>query len=124
MKKDNKKDKKDIKEVRAVYKYAKTSAFKARLVAKQIYRKPVEKALNILSFSNKKAAVLIKQTLNSAISNVEHNDAMDIDELKVTSIYIDEGSTRKKTRARAKGRMNKIFKRTSHITIGLSENTK
>jgi large subunit ribosomal protein L22 len=110
-----------MKEVKAIHKYAKTSAFKARLVADQIRLKPVEEALNILSFNNKKAAVLVKKVLNSAISNAEHNDGIDIDELFVTSIYIDEGSTMKRTRPRAKGRANRILKRTSHITVGVSK---
>ena len=110
-----------MKEVKAIHKYAKTSAFKARLVADQIRLKPVEEALNILSFNNKKATVLVKKVLNSAISNAEHNDGLDIDELFVTSIYIDEGSTMKRTRARAKGRANRILKRTSHITVGVSK---
>lgn len=110
-----------MKEVKAVHKYAKTSAFKARLVANQIRLKSVEEALNILSFSNKKAAVLVKKVLNSAISNAEHNDGLDIDELFVTSIYIDEGSTMKRIRPRAKGRANRILKRTSHITVGVSK---
>jgi large subunit ribosomal protein L22 len=109
-----------MKEVKAVHKYAKTSAFKVRLVADQIRQKPVEDALNILSFSNKKAAVLVRKVLNSAISNAEHNDGLDIDELKVSSICVDEGSTMKRIRPRAKGRANRILKRTSHITVGVS----
>jgi large subunit ribosomal protein L22 len=110
-----------MKEIKAVHKYARTSAFKARLVADQIRQKPVEEALNILAFSKKKAAVLVKKVLNSAISNAEHNEGFDIDELKVSSVYIDEGSTMKRIRARAKGRANRIFKRTSHITVGVSK---
>lgn len=109
-----------MKEVKAVHRYAKTSAFKVRLVADQIRQKPVEDALNILSFSNKNAAVLVKKVLNSAISNAEHNDGLDIDELKVSSICVDEGSTMKRIRPRAKGRANRILKRTSHITVGVS----
>ncbi len=109
-----------MKEVKAIHKYAKGSAFKVRLVADQIRNKPVEEALNILSFSNKGAAKLVKKVLNSAISNAEHNDGLDIDELKVSSICIDEGSTMKRIRPRAKGRANRILKRTSHITVGVS----
>lgn len=108
------------KEVKAIHKYAKTSAFKARLVADQIRLKSVEEALNILSFNNKKAAVLVKKVLNSALSNAEHNDGLDIDDLKVSSIFVDEGSTMKRIRPRAKGRANRILKRTSHITVGVS----
>ncbi|MDC0389986.1 MAG: 50S ribosomal protein L22 [Candidatus Thioglobus sp.] len=109
-----------MKEVKAIHKYAKGSSFKVRLVADQIRNKPVEEALNILSFSNKGAAKLVKKVLNSAISNAEHNDGLDIDELKVSSIFIDEGSTMKRIRPRAKGRANRILKRTSHITVGVS----
>ncbi|MDG2395033.1 50S ribosomal protein L22 [Candidatus Thioglobus sp.] len=109
-----------MKEVKAVHKYAKGSSFKVRLVADQIRQKSVEEALNILSFSNKGAAVLVKKVLNSAISNAEHNDGMDIDTLKVSSIYVDEGSTMKRIRPRAKGRANRILKRSSHITVGVS----
>ncbi len=110
-----------MKEVKAIHKYAKGSSFKVRLVADQIRNKPVEEALNILSFSNKGAAKLVKKVLNSAISNAEHNDGLDIDELKVSSIFIDEGSTMKRLRPRAKGRANRILKRSSHISVGVSE---
>ena len=109
-----------MKEVKAVHKYAKGSAFKVRLIADQIRQKSVEDALNSLSFSNKGAAKLVKKVLNSAISNAEHNNGLDIDELKVSSVYIDEGSTMKRIRPRAKGRANRILKRTSHITVGVS----
>ncbi len=109
-----------MEQVFAKHKYARISPFKVRLVANQIRLKPVEEALNILTFSNKKAAVLLKDVLNSAISNAEHNKAFDIDELIISSIYVDEGSTMKRTRPRAKGRANRILKRSSHITIGVS----
>ncbi len=109
-----------MEEVKAIHKYAKISAFKARLVANQIRSKSVEEALDILSFSNKKASVLVKKVLNSAISNAENNNGLDIDELRVSSVYIDEGSTMKRIRPRAKGRANRILKRTSHITVGVS----
>lgn len=110
----------DIKEIRACHKYARGSAFKVRLIADQIRQRAVADALNILTFSNKKAAVLVKKVLNSAISNAEHNDGLDIDDLKVSSIFVDEGSTMKRIRPRAKGRANRILKRTSHITVGVS----
>ena len=84
-----------MKEAKAIHKYAKISSFKARLIADQIRNKPVEEALNILTFSNKKAAVLVKKVLSSAISNAEHNDGLDIDELKVSSVFVNEGSTMK-----------------------------
>ncbi len=110
----------DDKEVFAKHMYAKISPFKVRLVADQIRLKSVDEALNLLTFSNKKAANLVKKVLNSAISNAENNDGLDIDELKVSSIFVDEGSTMKRIRPRAKGRANRILKRSSHITVGVS----
>jgi large subunit ribosomal protein L22 len=100
---------------------AKISAQKVRLVADQVRTLPVERALDILTFSNKKAAALVKKVLESAIANAEHNDGADIDELKVKTIYVDEGPTHKRWRARAKGRGNQILKRTSHITVTVAE---
>jgi len=100
---------------------AKISAQKVRLVADQVRTMPVERALDLLTFSNKKAAALVKKVLESAIANAEHNDGADIDELKVKTIYVDEGPTQKRWRARAKGRGNRILKRTSHITVTVAE---
>ena len=108
-------------EVQAKLKFARISAQKCRLVADQVRGLPVEKALNLLTFSNKKAAVLVKEVLNSAIANAEHNDGMDVDSLIVSTIYIDEGPTMKRFEARAKGRGNRILKRTSHITVKVAE---
>lgn len=108
-------------EVQSKLKHARISAQKARLVADQIRGLPVEKALNLLSFSNKKAAELIKGVLTSAIANAEHNDQLDIDELYVSTVYVDEGSTMKRFEARAKGRGNRILKRTSHVTVKVAE---
>ncbi|MFZ9034774.1 MAG: 50S ribosomal protein L22 [Francisellaceae bacterium] len=108
-------------EVQAKLKFARISAQKARLVADQVRGMSVEKALNLLSFSSKKAAPLIKSVLSSAVANAEHNDGMDIDELFVSTIHIDEGPTMKRFRARAKGRGNRILKRTSHITVKVAE---
>ena len=82
---------------------------------------PVEKALNILKFSSKKAAVIIKKILESAIANAEHNESADIDELKVSTVYVNEGATMKRFKARAKGRANHILKRTCHITVKVAE---
>ncbi len=101
----------------AIVKGVRLSAQKGRLVADQIRGLSVDKALNILSFSPKKAAVIIKRGLESAIANAEHNDGADIDELKVTTIYIDKGASLKRMMARAKGRGNSIEKQTCHITI-------
>lgn len=108
-------------EVSSKYRYARISAQKGRLVADQIRGLPVEQALNILTFSPKKAAVLIKKTLDSAIANAEHNEGADIDELRVARIFVDEGPTMKRMRARAKGRGNRIMKRTSHITVTVAD---
>ncbi len=101
----------------AIVKGVRLSAQKGRLVADQIRGLSVDKALNILSFSPKKAAVIIKKGLESAIANAEHNDGADIDELRVTTIYIDKGASLKRMMPRAKGRGNSIEKQTCHITI-------
>ena len=93
------------------------SAQKGRLVADLVRGKPVEQALNILTFSPKKAAKLVKKVLESAIANAEHNDGADIDELKVTTIYVDKADTLKRMSARAKGRGNTIGKQTCHIHV-------
>ena len=101
----------------AIVKGVRLSAQKGRLVADQIRGLPVDKALTILAFSPKKGAVIIKKGLESAIANAEHNDGADIDELKVTTIYVDKGASLKRMRPRAKGRGNSIEKQTCHITI-------
>lgn len=105
----------------AKLKNTRISAQKMRLVADQIRGLPVDNALNILAFSNKKAAKIIKKVLESAIANAEHNDAADVDELTVSQIMIDEGPTMKRWRPRARGRANKIFKRMSHVTVAVAE---
>ena len=108
-------------EVTAVLKRANISAQKVRLVADQVRGMPVEKAEQLLTFSSKKAAHIVRKVLLSAVSNAEHNEGADIDELKVSTIMIDEGPTMKRGRARAKGRGTKILKRTSHITVRVSD---
>lgn len=105
----------------AKHKHARCSAQKVRLVADQIRGLAVEKALDILSYSPKKAAGLIKKVLNSAIANAEHNNGADIDDLIVTKIYVDEGATMKRMHARAKGRGSRILKRTCHINVVVSD---
>jgi large subunit ribosomal protein L22 len=105
----------------AKHRHARISAQKARLVADQVRGLPVDKALTLLNFSNKKAAVLVRKVLESAIANAEHNEGADIDELKVSSIYVDQGPSMKRMRARAKGRGNRILKRTSHITVTVAD---
>lgn len=101
----------------AKHRYARTSAQKARLVADQVRGLSVDKALNILTFSPKKGAVLLKKVLESAIANAEHNEGADIDTLKVTTVYVDKGPSLKRFTARAKGRGNRIEKQTCHITL-------
>jgi len=108
-------------EVAAKLKHARISPQKCRLVADQVRGLPVERALEVLSFSTKKAAGMIKKVLESAIANAEHNEGADIDELKVKTIFIDQGPTLRRWRARAKGRVNHIIKRTSHITVMVGE---
>ncbi|KEQ13997.1 50S ribosomal protein L22 [Endozoicomonas numazuensis] len=110
-----------MKEVAAIHKGARISAQKARLVADQIRGKAVGDALELLAFSPKKAAELVKKVLESAIANAEHNEGMDIDELKVTTIFVDEGMTMKRIRPRAKGRADRILKRSCHITVKVAE---
>ena len=97
------------------------SAQKVRLVADQVRGLPVDKALNTLAFSNKKAASFVKKVLESAIANAEHNEGADVDELKVSTIYVDEGLTMKRISPRAKGRADRIFKRSCHITVKVAD---
>ncbi len=103
--------------VSAVLKNARVSAQKARLVADLIRGKSVEQALNTLTFTPKKSAVLMKKVLESAIANAEHNEGADIDTLKVATVYVDKGPSLKRFTARAKGRGNRIDKQTCHITL-------
>lgn len=106
----------------AKHKFARGSAQKARLVVDQIRGLGVEKALEILDYSNKGAAGLVKKVLNSAIANAEHNEGADIDELFVKTIMVDDGPTMKRIKPRAKGRADRILKRTSHITVVVADN--
>ncbi|GAB0153288.1 MULTISPECIES: 50S ribosomal protein L22 [Marinobacterium] len=108
-------------EVIAKHVGANISAQKARLVADQIRGKSVGEALNILAFSTKKGAHLVKKVLESAIANAEHNEGADVDELRVSTIFVDEGMTMKRIRPRAKGRADRILKRTSHITVKVAD---
>ena len=103
--------------VSAQHNNARISAQKARLVADLIRGKDVAQALNILTFSPKKGAELIKKVLESAIANAEHNNSADIDELKVVTIFVDKGPSLKRFQARAKGRGNRIEKQTCHINV-------
>lgn len=108
-------------EVAAKLSRAQLSAQKARLVADQIRGRHVEEALDILAFSPKKGAKIIKKVLESAIANAEHNEGADIDELRVSTIYVDEGVTLKRLMPRAKGRADRILKRSCHITVKVSD---
>jgi large subunit ribosomal protein L22 len=104
-------------EVAAKLRHARISPQKCRLIADQVRGKPVEQALQILTFSPKKAAGIVKKVLESAIANAEHNEGADIDELKVCKIFVDEGPSMRRWKPRAKGRVNHILKRTSHLTV-------
>jgi large subunit ribosomal protein L22 len=108
-------------EVVAILRGARLSAQKARLVADQIRGKAVEEALQLLTYSPKKGADVIKKVLNSAIANAEHNEGADVDELKVSTIYVDEGMSLKRIRPRANGRADRIVKRTCHITVKVAD---
>jgi large subunit ribosomal protein L22 len=108
-------------EALAKHRFARTSAQKARLVADQIRGLPVDKAIDVLTYSNRKAAVLVKKVLESAIANAEHNDGADIDELTVAKVFVDEGPTMKRIKTRAKGRADRILKRSSHITVVVAD---
>ena len=104
-------------EAKAILRTARISPQKARLVADQVRGLQVARASNLLQFSDKKAAHLIRKVLMSAISNAENNQGADVDDLKVASIFVDEGPMLKRFMARAKGRGTRILKRTSHITV-------
>jgi large subunit ribosomal protein L22 len=108
-------------QVSAILRGTRLSAQKARLVADMVRGKPVDQAINILTFSPQKAAFTIKKVLESAIANAEHNEGADIDELKVKTIYVDQGATLKRFTARAKGRGNRISKPTCHITVTVGD---
>jgi large subunit ribosomal protein L22 len=104
-------------ETRATLRGVRLSVDKGRLVADLIRGKKVDQALNILQFTQKKAAVIIKKVLESAIANAEHNDGADIDELKVKTIYVEQGASLRRFTARAKGRGNQIRKPTCHVYV-------
>ena len=105
----------------AKLRFVHSSAQKARLVADQVRGLPVDKALDVLRFSPRKAAVLVRKVVESAIANAEHNNGADIDELKVKTICVDEGPSQRRFHARARGRGTRILKRTCHITVVVSD---
>ena len=104
-------------ETKAIVRGVRLSVDKGRLVADLVRGKRVDQALNILAFTQKKAAGIVKKALESAIANAEHNDGADIDELTIKSIYVEQGATLKRFSARAKGRGNRISKPTCHIYV-------
>lgn len=101
--------------------YIRSSAQKLRLVVNMIRGKKVSQALNILNYTNKKSAFLVKKTLESAVSNAKHNDGLDVDGLKIIKVFVDGGPSMKRMMPRAKGRSDRIIKRTSHLTIVVSD---
>jgi large subunit ribosomal protein L22 len=106
----------------ATLKFTHLSPQKMRLIADQIRGMSADRAVTLLSFSNKKGAKIIKKVLESAIANAENNDGADIDELKITSVEVNQGPTMKRLRPRARGRADRIIKRTSHLIVKVSEN--
>jgi len=107
--------------VTSTYRFARISAFKAREVTREIQGRSASDALDVLAFSSKKAAVLVKKTLKSAIANAENNAELKVDTLLVKEAVVGEGPTFKRFRARARGSASPLRKRTSHIRIVLSD---
>ena len=105
----------------AKLRFARISPQKARLVADEVRGMPVERALEVLEFSTKKAAQIVRKALESAVANAEHNEGADIDELKIATIMVDEGPTMKRMKPRARGSADRILKRTSHVTIRVAD---
>jgi len=108
-------------QTRAVLRGVRLSADKGRLVADLIRGKKVDQALNILNFTRKKAAPIVRKVLESAIANAEHNDGADIDELKVSSVYVEQGTVLKRSATRAKGRGARISKPTCHVYVTVGD---
>lgn len=108
-------------ETKAILKNVTFSAQKGRLIADMVRGQPVEQAIQLLGNSPRRAASVVKKVLESAIANAEHNDGADIDELRISRIFVDEGRTGKRFRARARGRGNRILKRSCHISVVVSD---
>ncbi|MBX6421721.1 MAG: 50S ribosomal protein L22 [Nevskia sp.] len=108
-------------QTQAVLKFVRLSPQKGRLVADLVRGKPVAEALDTLKFSRTRAARIVRKVLESAIANAENNDGADVDELTVSAIMVDEGPRLKRIRPRAKGRADRILKRTSHVTVRVSD---
>ncbi len=108
-------------QVSATTKRLRISPQKVRLIVDQVRGKAVGEALDILSFSPQKAAGLVRKVVESAIANAENNEGADIDELKISQVFVDAGLTMKRIKPRAKGRADRILKRTSHITVTVTD---
>jgi len=106
----------------ATLKFTHLAPQKMRLIADQIRGMSADRAVTLLSFSDKKGAKIVKKVLESAIANAENNNGADIDELKITSVEVNQGPTMKRLRPRARGRADRIIKRTSHLIVKVSEN--
>ena len=108
-------------EAKAIARFVRISPQKARLVVDLVRGKPVSDALDILAFSTQKAAGLVRKVVESAIANAENNNGADIDELKISEVFVNEGLVMKRIKPRAKGRADRIVKRTSHITVTVTD---
>jgi large subunit ribosomal protein L22 len=108
-------------ETRACHKFARIGSQKLRLVADQIRGRSVQHALQILKFTERRAADVMRKVLESAVANAEHNAGADVDELKVVMVTVDDGPFHKRIHARAKGRAARVVKRTSHITVAVAD---
>ena len=108
-------------EVKAVTKYVRISPNKVRKLVEAVKGKPVEKALDNLKYMPLKAAKIVEKTMRSAVANADQHPDIDVDNLVVRNVIADQGPTLKRFRARARGRGTRILKRTSHITVILSE---
>jgi large subunit ribosomal protein L22 len=107
--------------VKAVARYVRIAPRKARLVADEVRGKSYAEAINLLQFTNKRAAQIVGDVIQSAGANAEHNDGLDAEDLFIREIRVDEGPTIKRYRARAMGRATMIRKRTSHISVKLGD---
>lgn len=108
-------------ESKAVLRFVRMAPQKGRLVADMVRGEPVDQALALLRYSRSRAAAVIRKVVESAIANAENNEGADIDELHVSRIYVDQGPTMKRTMPRAKGRADRILKRTSHVTVYVAD---
>ncbi|BBO92582.1 50S ribosomal protein L22 [Desulfosarcina ovata] len=108
-------------EVRATQRHVRISPQKVRMIADAIKGKPAEDAINALKFMPQKSAGIVEKIMRSAVANADQNTSIDVDELIVSNLLVDQGPSLKRFKARARGRGARILKRTSHITVVLSE---